>query len=128
MYDKVDQMRLKTSMSRSGACDYSDTYIVVKGTATVENTAAVNAAPNNVDKKVILKNCAPFIKFISRINNAQIDDAHDIDVVMPIYNIIQKHLEFLWQYCRDEPTINVANGDVEFNAANATNNFFIIKS
>ena len=39
---------------------------------------------NNVDKNVILKNCAPFTKCINRINNTQADDAHDVDVVMPI--------------------------------------------
>ena len=44
---------------------------------------------DNADKKVIFKNCAPFINFISRINNMQANDVHDIDVVMPMYNLIE---------------------------------------
>ena len=81
-----NQIRFKTSMLRSGLCDYRDTYILVKRTIIVaEGTAA---APNNANKKVIIKNCAPFTNCISRINYALVDDPHDIDVVMPIYNLI----------------------------------------
>ena len=50
---------------------------------------AIAAAPNNANKKIIFKNCVPFTNCISRISNTQIDDAHDIDVVMPIYNLIE---------------------------------------
>ena len=60
-------------------------YIHVKGTVEVTNTAAQDAAPNNRRKKVIFKNFAPFISCISSINNTQVYDAHDIDVVMPMY-------------------------------------------
>ena len=47
-------------MLTSSLCDYSDAYILVKGNITVNNTAADGAAANNINKKVIFKNCAPF--------------------------------------------------------------------
>ena len=67
---------------------YSDAYILVKGTIIVTNTGA-EAAPNNRAKKVIFKNCTPFINWISEINNSEIDHAKDIDVVMPVCNLIE---------------------------------------
>ena len=73
-------------MLRSSLCDYSDTYILVKGTITVAPATA--AAPNNANKKVIFKNCEPFTNCISRINNTQVDDGHDIDVIMPMDSLI----------------------------------------
>ena len=87
-YNTNSQIRSKTSMLRSRLCDYSNAYILVKGTITVENTGTA-AAPNNTDKKVIFQNCAPFTSYISRINNTQIDDAQYIDVVMSMYNLIE---------------------------------------
>ena len=72
-------------MIRSHLCYCSDKYIHVKGTITIRNTAAAN----NTNKKVIFKNCAPFTNCISQINNTQVDGAHDIDVVMPMYNLIE---------------------------------------
>ena len=53
---------------------------------TVANTAAAEGAANNVDKKVILRNIAPFNSYISRISNTQTDDAQYVNVVMPMYN------------------------------------------
>ena len=81
-------------------------------------------------KKIIFKNCAPFVNYISRINNTQVDDADDIDVVM--HNLIEYSENYLktsgslWQYCRDEPAL-VANTITDFNAANATTDSFKIK-
>ena len=57
-------------------------------------------------KKVIFKNCASFINCISKINNAQVDNAKDVDIVMPIYNLIEysgnysKTSGSLWQCCK----------------------------
>ena len=88
------------SMLRSRLCDYSDAYMLIKGTITVKNRLDEGAANSVTNKKVIFKNCMPFTNCKNGINNAQVDDAHDIDVVMPLYNlielviIIQKHLEF----------------------------------
>ena len=59
-YNFNSQIKFKTSMLKSSFCDYSDAYILVKGTITVNNTAAACADANNTNKKVILKNCAPF--------------------------------------------------------------------
>ena len=67
-------------MLKSSLCDYSDTYILVKGTATVNNTTAADTDANNTDETVIFKNCAPFANCISEINNTQIDNAKDIYV------------------------------------------------
>ena len=93
-------------MLKSSLCDYSDAYILVKGIISVNNTAA-GAAVNNTNKKVIFKNCAPFTNCIIEINNTQIDNAKDIDIVMPMYNLIEysdnyaKPSGSLWQYCKD---------------------------
>ena len=64
-------------MFKSSLCDYSDAYILVKGTITVNNTA-VDAAANNTNKKVIFKNCAPFTNCINEINNTQVDNAKEL--------------------------------------------------
>ena len=71
-------------MLRSDLCDYSDAYIVVKGTITVTNR---NNAKRN--KAVTFKNNAPFINCISKINGVKIDNAEDLDVVMPMYNLLE---------------------------------------
>ena len=109
-------------MVRSSLCHYSDVYVLVK----VNNTAGAGAAANNTDKKVIFKNCAPFTNCISKINNTQIDNAEYIDIVMPMYNLIEysdnysKTSGSLWQYCKDIPAVN-NNGDIViFNGANDT--------
>ena len=87
-YNVNSQIKFKTTMLKSILCDYSDAYILVKGTITVNNIGRA-AAPNNRNKKVIFKNCAPFTKCISKINNTQIDNAKYIDVVLPMYNLIE---------------------------------------
>ena len=69
-------------MLRSSLCDYSDAYILVKGTLTI-NIAAQDRANNAANKKVIFKNCFLFNNCISRINYTQVDDVPDIDVIMP---------------------------------------------
>ena len=75
-------------MIRSNLCDYGDAYIHVKGTITVPYTETA-AASDNRSKKVIFKDFAPITNWISEINNTQVDDAHDIDVVMSMYNLIE---------------------------------------
>ena len=123
------QIKFKTSMLRSSLCDYSDAYILVKGNTTVNNTAADGAAANNTNKKVIFKNCAPFTNCISKINNTQIDNAEYIDIVMPMYNLIEysdnysKTSGSFWQYCKDIPAVNNNGNMVDLNGANATDSF-----
>ena len=61
----------------SSLCNYSDVYIIVSATIIVPNAAAAGAAANN-RKNIIIKNCALFTSFISKINETQIDNAKDI--------------------------------------------------
>ena len=118
-YNANSQIKFKTTMLKSSLCDYSDAYIIVKGTITVNNTAADGAAANNTNKKVIFKKCAPFTNFISDFNNTQVDNAKDIDIVMPMYNLIEysdnyaKTSGSLWQYCLDVHALN-NNAIVDF--------------
>ena len=73
------EIRIKTPMLRSDLCDFSDAYIVVKGNITVTNS-------NNAKRKkaVTFKNNVPFTNCITKINDIKIDNAEDLDVVMPI--------------------------------------------
>ena len=96
-------------MLKSSLCDYSDAYILVKATITVPNTAAADPVANKVNKKVIFKNCATLINYISKINNKQVDKAKHIDIVMPMYNLIEQSDNYsktsgiLQQYCKSIP-------------------------
>ena len=129
-YDVNSQIKFKTTMLKVSLCDYSDAYILVKGTISVNNTAAQGAAENNTNKKVILKNCAPFTNCISEINNMQIDNAKDIDIVMPMYNLIEysnnyaKTTGSLWQYCKNILARNANNNNIViFAEDNITDSF-----
>ena len=103
--------------------------MLAKGNITVNNIAAGGAAVNNTNKKVAFKNYAPFTDCISKINNTQVDNAKDIDIVMPMYNLIEYSNNYsktsgsLWQYCKDIPAVNNAEDNVDFNGANATDSF-----
>ena len=107
-YKPSKQIRFKTSVLRSNLCDYSDAYIVVKWRITVTD-------PNNAnyDKKLTFKNNAPFTSCISKINNTLIDNAEDLDIVIPMYNLLEysknyrKTTEGLWNYYRDEPNSSI---------------------
>ena len=114
-YEKL--IRFKTTMLKSTLCDYSDAYILVKLKITItgagDNVAAREA--DERDKGVAFKNCAPFTSCKSDINNVEIDYCQDIDIIMPMYNLIEysdnytKTSGSLWQYYRDEPNDNLAN-------------------
>ena len=125
VYNVNSQIKFKTSMLKSSLCDYSDAYILV----SINNTAAQGAAANNTNKKVIFKNCAPFTNCISEINNTQIGNAKDIDIAIPMYNLIEfsdnyaKTTGSLWQYCKDIPARNNNNEIVVFDANNLTDSF-----
>ena len=127
-YSSDKLIRFQTAMRRSSLCDYSDAYIVVKGNVTVNNTGTA-VAPTNTNKKVIFKTCAPFTNCISKINNTQIDNAEYIDIVMPMYNLIEysdnysKTSGSLWQCCKDIPAVNDNGAIVDFDGANATDSF-----
>ena len=78
------QIKFKTS----SLCDFSDAYILVSGTMTIQNTGTA-AAPNNRKNIYMIKICAPFTHSISEISNTQIDSTKEIDVIMPRYNLIE---------------------------------------
>ena len=128
-YNVNSQIKFKTTMLKSSLCDYSHAYILVKGTITVNNTAAADAAASNTDKKVIFKNCALFTNCISEINNTQVDNAKDIDIVMPMYKLIEysdnyaKTSASLRQYCNDIPPVNNNNAIVAITEDNLTDSF-----
>ena len=94
------QINFKTSILKSILYDYSDAYIRVIGTITV---AEVAAGEGNNNIQLVCKNCAPFTDCISEINNTQTDNAKDIHVVIPTYNLVEysdncsKTLGRLWQ-------------------------------
>ena len=102
-YNTNKEIRIKTSMLRSDLCNFSDACIVVKGDIIV--TSPKNAKRN---KAVAFKNNAPFISCISKINGIKTDNAEDLDVVMPMYNLLEYNKNFrktagsLWNYYRDQ--------------------------
>ena len=106
-YNVNKEIRIKTPMLRSDLCDFRDVYIVVKGTITTEQNTNINNDGHN--KPFVFKNNAPFISYILKINSVLIDNAEDLDFVMPMYNLIEYKKNYrkttgsLWNYYRDEP-------------------------
>ena len=94
-------------MLTSDLCGFNDVYFVEKGGITV-------GAPNNAKKKkaVAFKSNAPFINCVSKINGVKIDNAEDLDVVMPMYNLLEYSKNYrntadnLWNYYRDDQVIH----------------------
>ena len=86
-----NDIKFKTTMLRSNLCDYADAYILVKETITITGAGNDDVAKraDERDKGATFRNCAPFAKFISRINNTDIDNAQDTIIVMPMYNLIE---------------------------------------
>ena len=115
----INKIRFKTTMLKSSLCDYSDAYILVKGKITSTGAGADAAARQAVerDKCVAFKNCAPFTAGKSNINNVETDNCQDIDIIMPMYNLIEysdnyaKASGSLWQYYRDEPNDDLADSE-----------------
>ena len=103
-----DTIKYDTRVLKPKLCDYADAYILVDGTIR-----AVNAADANT--RLALKNCAPFTKCNLEINDEHVDTAENLDIVMPMYNLIEYSDNYqdssatLYQYKRDEPPANLAN-------------------
>ena len=74
------QVKSKTSMLKSRLCDYSDTHIYIEQIITVSNMAGAAATTNDDDEKVIFKNYVAFADYISKINNAQMDNTEEVNV------------------------------------------------
>ena len=118
-YNANKSIRFKTPMLRSDFCDYADAYILVNGTITV----AGNQPRDRQNRPLILKNNAPFVSCITRINNELIEVADDLDTVMPMYNLLEysknyrKTIRSLYNYYRyelndDANLNNFANNNV----------------
>ena len=86
-----NDIKFKTAMLRSNSFDYADAYIFVNGTITITGAGDDHASKrlDEQNKGVIFKNCAPFTKCLSKINNTDKDHAQDIDIVMPMYDLIE---------------------------------------
>ena len=100
-------------MLKSSLCDYSDAYILVKAKIRITGAGDNAAARQAGDRE--FKNCASFTNCISEINYTQIDNAKDIDIVKPMYNLIEYSNNYarkpgsLWKYYGDGPNDNLAN-------------------
>ena len=83
-YNVNKEIRIKTPMLKSDLCNFSDAYVVARRTIAITN-------PENakINKSVAFKNNVPFINCISKINGVQIDNAEDLDVIMPMYNLLK---------------------------------------
>ena len=120
-YNENKSIRFKTPMLRSNLCDYSDAYILVKGTITV----AGNNLRDRQNRPLILKNNAPFISCITRINGKLIEDSDVLDIVMPMYNLLEysknyrKTIWSLYNYYKDELSDNA--DDDKFNNIKVAN-------
>ena len=107
-YKPNKPIRFKTSMLRSDLCDFSDAYIVVKGDITLTKTNGRGIIDIR-NRFLAFKNNAPFTNCISKINNVLIDNAEDLDIVMPMYNLLEYSKSYskttwsLWNYYKDEP-------------------------
>ena len=124
------QIRFKTSMLRSYLCDYSDAYIVVKGdtTLTKTNERGIIGIRNRF---LVFKNNGSFTNCISKINNVLIDNAEDLDIAMPMYNLLEysenyrKTTGSWWNYYRDKYNNRPLNDDdppiINYNADPITN-------
>ena len=122
MYNENKSIRFKTPMLRSEFCDYADAYILIKGAITVAGTNP----RDRQNRPLILKNNAPFVWCITRINNELIEDADDLDIVMPMYNLLEysknyrKTIGSLYNYRDELSDDNIPAGNT-FNNKNVVN-------
>ena len=73
-------------MLRSDLCDYSDAYVDVKGIVTA---SADERDREEMNRQIVLKNNAPFISCISKINGVLVENSEDLDILMPMYNLLE---------------------------------------
>ena len=99
-YSHENPIKFLTNTLESSICYYSDAYILVTGN--------INVTGGNNNTKVAFKNCSPFRKCRTEINETFIDEADFIDITMPMYNLIEYSDNYsdtsgsLWQFKRDE--------------------------
>ena len=115
-YNFNKEIRIKKSMLSSDLCDYSDAYIVVKGNITLKGSGDANKQ----NKVVAFKHNAPFVNCVSKITGVKIDNAEDLDVVMPMYNLLEYSKNYgkttgsLWNYYRDELSSPLSSNSIYF--------------
>ena len=115
-------------MLRSDLCDFSDVCIVVKGAITVKKTNRRSFIDIR-NRSLAFKNNVPFTNCISKIINVLIENPEDLDVVMPMYKLLEYSKSYskitgsLWNYYRDEPNNPPLN---DCNHCNDYNKFYII--
>ena len=99
--DNPDTIKYDTRVLKPNLCDYAEAYILIDGT--------IRAAAADVNTRLALKNCVPFTKCNLEINDEQVDTAENLDITMPMYNLIEYSDNYqdssatLYQYKRDEP-------------------------
>ena len=124
-YDEYKSIRFKTPMLRSDLCDYADAYILVNGTILVNG---LNPR-DRTNRPLILKNNVPFVSCITRINGELIEDADDLDIVIPMYNLLEysknyrKTIGSLYNYYRDELNNGADNNNFANNNVVSSNTF-----
>ena len=115
--DNPDTIKYDTRVLKRNLCDYAEAYILVDG--TIRATNAVNAT------RLALKNCAPFAKCNLEINDEHVDTAENLDIVMPMYNLIEYSDNYhnssatFYQHKRDEPPEDDAVADLTANNSNS---------
>ena len=127
-YSENKEIHFKTSMLRSDLCDYSDAYVEVTANVNVrvnrnnaDNVSGLAGNANENKRSFILKNNASFISCITKINGELVENAEDLDVVMPMYNLIEYSKNYrktngsLHNYYRDEPIdVPVVDDDINY--------------
>ena len=123
LYNENKSIRFKTPMLRSDLCDYADMYILVNGAILVNG---LNPRDRQ-NRPLISENNAPFVSCITRINNELIEDADDLDIVMPMYNLLEysknyrKTIGSLYNYYRDELNNDAHNNNFANNNVVSSN-------
>ena len=116
--DNDSTIRFETEVIKPNLCDYSDAYILVTGDIIV---AAVAANTN-----VAFKNCAPFTRCATHINDEHVETAENLDIIMPMYNLIENADNYadssgsLYQFKRDESPMNNAGNPLNVALENST--------
>ena len=115
--DNPDTIEYDTRVLKPNLCDYAEAYILIDGT--------IRAAAANANTRLALKNCAPFTKCNLEINDEHVDTAENVDISMPMYNLIEYSDNYqdssvtLYQYKQDEPPEADAIADLTADNSNS---------
>ena len=108
--DNPDTIKYDTRVLKPNLCDYAEAYILIDG--------IIRVAAANANTRLALKNCAPFTKCNLEINDEHVDTAENLDITMPMYNLIEYSDNYqdssatLYQYKRDETSEDDAVADL----------------